>query len=269
MKDEWVDYCLMLAGAKAHAFVGGRKIIRGRKLDFETYDDSDLVMADAGYTKSKMRYLERGYLHEESRSVAMDLWKRRLGMGSYGSVGFTTYNHFIKNDPNNKSKVASVMGPCIQSVTLTLVDKKTIAVDVFYRTTELFKKFPADLVFLKDVLLEPFDLPAVSVVRCHFANITIHPMYFVTVLPHIEDPVHYLKTLAIRDPYFHGWVVKWSARYLCEEYSKSIAKYAQAQRVRRDAQERIDRREMKELRDYFRANYPGRSNDEEEDIDED
>jgi hypothetical protein len=73
---------------------------------------------------------------------------------SYGSVGFTTYNHFLKNSPTKKSKRASVMGPCIQSVVITQHNKKQYSIDCFYRTTELLKKFPADLVFIRDVLSE-------------------------------------------------------------------------------------------------------------------
>lgn len=264
----WVGHCLDLSLTPSDLFSGCRKIHRSITLEFPRLDDT-LQMVDAGYASHKMRHLEKGYLHEESISVAVELWKRRLGQAKYGSVGFTTYNHFIKNDPTKKSKRASVMGPCIQSVTITYFDKKRPPeVDVFYRTTELFKKFPADLVFLRDRLLPPFELDKPRVI-CHFANVTIHPMYFITILPHIEnDWEDELEAIKKRDRYFFDWLIKWSARYIVPENHRGIAKFAQALRVAKDAKERIRPRYMKELQDYFRANHPGYKNDYQENDDE-
>jgi hypothetical protein len=274
MKKDWVRHCLALSRREADFYSGARKILRVRTLRFGGYDDEPrLTMEDAGYTSNKMRYLERGYLHEESRATAVQLWERRKAQAKYGSVGFTTYNHFIKNDPTKKSKRASVMGPCIQSVTLTWVDKRTVAVDCFYRTTELFKKFPADLVFLKDVLLKPFDFGDMRIgeVNCHFANITIHPMYFVTVAPHIPkgDFIEELDRIREADKYFFDWVVKWTARYVCPEYMRGIQKFAQAMRVHKFANEAFTGKRMKEFQDYLRANHPGYRNDYEDPDEED
>lgn len=267
MITEWIDTCLTMAESKATFYSGARKILRGRR--FRLTDlDHDLTLADAGYTKSKLTLLKKLYLHEESRNVALQLWDRRLGQGKYGSVGFTTYNHLIKNDPNKKSKRASVMGPCIQSVCLTLTDKGQTEIDVFYRTTELFKKFPADLVLLRDVLLNEFSLPDLGAITFHMANITIHPMYAVTIFPHLAEPVAALDYLKACDEYFYNWVVKWSARYLCDEYHRGIAKFAQAMRVYKDARERIPEAVQRELRKYLKANHPGHRNDYVEDEEE-
>src|SRR5262249_16347231 len=150
-------------------------------------------LADSGYTTSKLRMLEKHYLHEESIAVAQELWDRRQGQRKYGSVSFTCFAHFVKGGSVDakRSKRASVFGPCIQSVSLTYLNDHTTAVDVFYRTTEFFKKFPADLVFIRDVLLPKFNFEKapISKVTFHFANVTMHPMYFVTILPMIEDPI--------------------------------------------------------------------------------
>lgn len=269
MKREWIDYCLRLSRKSSKMYSGCRKIHRGMMLTFEEFDDT-LTLTDCGFTKAKMRYLERMYLHEESRAVAVALWDRRREQAKYGSVGFTCYNHFIKNDPNKKSKRASVMGPCIQSVTLTWLDKKRVSVDCFYRTTELLKKFPADLVFLRE-LLEPFNLDGMRIVEvnCHFANITIHPMYFVTIIPHLEDPIKVLESIKKADKYFFDWVVKWTARYVCDEYHGGIAKFAQALRVRKDALSRIESDDLKRLQRYLRDNHPGYRGDYNEGEDDD
>ena len=277
LRDEWVEHCLRLSRTKADFYSGCRKIIRDRKLTFEALTP-ELVMADAGFTKAKMSYLKRAYLHEESREVAVDLWNRRKEQGKYGSIGFTCYNHLIKGHAQNaywnrvnerihphQAKVsrASVMGPCIQSVVITLLNKKQAAITLFYRTTELFKKFPADLVFVRDVLLEPFDFTGIEIteVTCHFANITCHPMYFVTLVPLIEDPVAELIKIGDADPYFRDWIVKWTARYTMDEYHRGIAKFAQAMRVRMDALNRIDKKKLKRLNQYMGDTHPGHRND--------
>jgi len=263
LKQEWVDYCLGFAAEPADFYSGCRKILREKRMLFQQLDPS-LQLADAGFTNHKMRYLMRAYMHEESLRVAVDLWARRRVQDKYGSVGVTCYNHFIKGGDSiadveaKKSKRASVMGPCIQSVVITYLNKRTYAVDMFYRTTELLKKFPADLVFARDVLLPPFDFTGMTCesINCHFANVTIHPMYFATVLPLIPDPVRALELLRERDKYFHDWVVKWTARYVCDEFHRGIAKFAQALRVHMDARKRIHPDALEAVQAYIRANHP-------------
>lgn len=259
MLDEWVEHAIDLSKQPADFYSGCRKILQSRTIKFYDWDDT-LQMVDAGYTKSKMTMLTRNYFHEESHQVAMDLWKLRRSKAKYGSVGFTCYAHFIKGGSIDakRSKRASVFGPCIQSVTITWLSKTEYSVDIFYRTTEWLKKFPADLVFLRDVLLKPFDFEGMKLkeLTCHFANVTVHPMYYVTILPHLANPVKTLESIRKADEYFWLWVIKWSARYLCEEHHRGIAKFAQALRVHKDANERIPKKLLRELAQYIRDNYP-------------
>lgn len=275
MKSEWVAEILRLSKREADFYSGCRKIIRGIAIRFDNlWDAGDpLVLEDAGYTSSKMAHLKRLYLHEESLEMAIKLWELRRSKSSYGSVSFTCYNHLLKNDPHKKSKRASVMGPCIQAVTITQVKGNgkngrggQYYIDCFYRTTEILKKFPADLVFIRDVLLEGFDFSGMEFLgmTCHFANVTVHPQYFVTAIPHMEDPIKELERIKRRDRYFYDWVIKWTARYLCEEHYRGIAKFAQALRVKLDADKRIKGRRRRELVDYLRSNHPGHRNTYEE-----
>jgi hypothetical protein len=263
LKEDWVHYCMIMSRMPAEFYSGARKIIRTRSLTFDTLDDS-LTLADAGYTKSKMTMLTKNYLHEESQAIAVELWERRLVQAKYGSVSFTTFNHFVKGKGTVEeiaakgSKRASVFGPCMQSVIITWVNKRTISIDVMYRTTELFKKFPADLVFIRDVLLKPFNFNGMDVsLTCHFANITIHPMYAVTVFPHLSDPIAALDRLRIKDKFFYNWVVRWSSRYLLDEHNHGIQKFAQAIRVHKDVNERLDVGTLKLVQSYLRINHPG------------
>lgn len=271
MKSEWARHVLRLSKRGADFYSGCRKIITGKQLFFaDLWDDDDpLTLEDAGYTKAKMSHLRRLYLHEESKAMAIKLWDERRKKTSYGSVGFTCYNHLLKNDPTKKSKRASVMGPCLQSMVITQIKggkNAKYSIDVFYRTTEILKKFPADLVFIRDVLLEGFNFEDMEFdgLTCHFANITVHPQYFVTIIPQLEDPIEELEKIKKQDRYFFDWIIKWSARYLCEEHYRGIAKFAQALRVKVDADKRIKGRRRRELVEYLRANHPGHRNDYED-----
>lgn len=272
MKAEWLKHVLRLSAREADMYSGCRKIHFGVQLHFnDLWEHEDpLLLEDAGYTKAKLAHLVRGYLHEESIEKAVMLWNLRRSKTSYGSVGFTTYNHFLKNDAVKKSKRASVMGPCIQSVVITQLKGNgtkgtggSYRIDAFYRTTELLKKFPADLVFIRDVLLKDFQFTGMKFdgMTCHFANVTVHPQYFVTAIPHLENPIDELEKLKKKDPYFWEWVVKWTARYLCDEHYRGIAKFAQAQRVKDHADAAIKGKPRKKLTKYLRDNHPGHRND--------
>lgn len=271
MREEWIALCRKLSSVEADFYSGARKILRQRKVTFKNILE-DLVLADAGYTNSKMTMLRKNYLHDESREVAVQLWEKRLSQRKYGSVSFTCFAHFVKGGSVDakRSKRASVFGPCIQSVVLTYTDDHHCEADVFYRTTEVFKKFPADLVFLRDVLLEPFDFSKCPLrsITIHFANVTVHPMYFVTVIPHLSDPIAELEWIKDRDPYFYDWVIKWTARYLVPKYHRGIQKFAQAMRVHKDAHERISLKAMKELIPYLEKNHPGYRNEYDGDSDD-
>lgn len=265
MKDEWVFRSLALARKEATFYSGCRKILTNQHFTF-TDIKPDLVMPDAGFTKSKMSMLVRNYLNQASLDAAVELWQARVKKNKYGSVGVSTYNHYKKGNIDGASPRGSVMGPCIQSMVLTFVKKNEVVADLFYRTTELFKKAAADFVFIRDVLLPPFDVTPARI-NFHFANVTLHPMYWVTLVPHLDNPVRELDLLRKADPFFYSWVIKWTARYLCPEHSRGIQKFAQALRVQKDASERIRSDVRKKLIKYLRDNHPGHRgnyNDEEE-----
>ena len=246
---------------KADLFSGARKILETRKLVFhDLWDEEDpLTLEDCGYTRNKLGLLIKGYLHQESKDAALKLWEERRKKPSYGSVGLTTYNHFLKNDIVKKSKRASVMGPCIQALVITQLSKKAYKIDVFYRTTELLKKFPADLVFIRDILLDGFDFTGMEFMgmTCHFANVTVHPQYWSTAIPHMEDPIAELKKIKKKDRHFHDWIVKWTARYLVAEHFRGIEKFAQAMKVKETADKMIKGKKRKALVEYLTENHPG------------
>ena len=261
MKNQWIEACLDFSAAEGDFYSGCRKIFRNRSVKFRALKN-DLQLVDAGYAKQKLTMLIKNYVHVESRDVAIELWNKRLGQRKYGSVSFTCFSHFVKGGSIDakRSKRASIFGPCIQSVSLTYLEREhKCAVDIFYRTTELFKKFPADLVFIRDVLLADFnfrDCP-IKEINFHFANITCHPMYFVTIIPLLDDPISELEEIKLVDKYFWTWCIKWTARYLLPEHHRGIAKFSQAMRVHADANNRIKEPIKSKLVSYLRKNHPG------------
>ena len=170
-------------------------------------------------------------------------------MARYGSVGFHTYNHFVKRAGRD-----SEQGPCLQSVVITWLNKSQAAIDVWYRSTEWFKKFPADVVFIRDVLLEPFDLSGMEfTVTFYFANITVHPGYWAVILQHLPDPIGVMERIRQRDPQFHRVMFNWTRNYLCPEHSAAIARHAQSRRVQKHVLEVIRGPSLRALQDYLRA----------------
>jgi hypothetical protein len=259
LKDELIYQCLRLSRQEADQWSrSSRKVLRGRKITFRCWDDS-LQLEDLGFTPKKLKDLQRNYLQPQSRAVAVELWDRQRQNAKYGSVAFTTFNHFVKGGDSveevekTRSRIASVQGPCIQSVVITWLAKDEVAVDVFYRSTELFKKFGADVIFIRDVLLTPFDFSGMEiVVTCHFANMTLHPGYWVTILAHVEDPVACMEEVRRKDPSFHRQLVKHTAEYLCPECGSSIANHAQSQRVKEHALKTIRGSRLRSLQEYLR-----------------
>ena len=254
MKNEWLDKCIELSRTPADLYIADRKILRRRSITFND-TDCDITLASIGYGNNKMALLRKNYLNTESRDTALMLWDARRMMGKYGSVSFTTFNHYVKGAGTSNGEIVgdrgigSMFGPCIQSVAITYLTKRTAAVDIFYRTTEFFRKFPADLVFLREVLLDGFELTDFNI-TFHFANITMHPMYFVSPITMLKDPVDSLEYIREVDPYFHGKLVKWTARYLLGAKLESIIKFAQAMRQRKHFLELAT--DTDELKEYLR-----------------
>jgi hypothetical protein len=240
MKKEWVDRGIRLSCLDADFYASDRKILRQRRITF-TDTTSDLSLTDGGYLNgTKMTLLKKNYFNSASHNAALELWHDRRDMAKYGSVSFSTYNHLIKGSrvvngeiPEDRG-IGSVFGPCIQSVCITWIDPEISSVDVFWRTTEWFRKFPADLILITDHFLPPFELKEFDI-TCHFANITLNPMFFISLIPSLPDPVASLDLIKSKDPYFHRRVV-WC---LNRSLSPIPSRYGPEERIRRSTRKRM------------------------------
>ena len=213
-------------------------------------------MTDAGYAPAKMKQLERNYLHQESVDAAASLWEEYCQKPKYRSVAISCFNTLIKD---HKGPRGSKMGSCLLAVTITMLNRRQATVNLHYRTTEFFKKFPADVVFLHERILPAFNLQEFEMlgITMSFDNVTIHPQYFTTIIPHLEDPIGELEKIREVDAYFHGWLVKWISRMLIESQSRGIAKFAQGLRVKMDAEKRISLSVKRRLIPYLKKHHPG------------
>jgi hypothetical protein len=256
MLQRYLDLCHEFANTPGEFYAGSRKILRDRKVIFEADDiKPDLELKHAGYTKSKMTALVRDYVHVESRDFALKLWEKRLEQGSYGSVGFSCYNHLIKAS-SGVNRRASTHGPCIQAVSITLIKDRRAVVDIFYRTTELFKKYPADLVFVRDVLLPGFDMD-LEMITFHLANVSVHPMFYVTIVPELKDPIKHLKSIKRHDAKYHRLVVANLTRYLVPGHSRGHEMWSQFKRTKEAALKRMDQKILVALQAYLLAHFDG------------
>ena len=237
LKAQWLQQCLHLAGRPSSLWPHERKILRNQRMTFVL--DNNLSLDDIGYTDLKAGALERLYLHQESREAALVQWRQRK-KGKFTSVGFHTFNHLTK-----RSGIVGMQGPCMIGVAVTDTGRE-VSANVAYRSTECCKKLPADLIFLRDVLLSPFGVTTVTI---NFANVTAHPLYFPILFPLLEDPVGELRALQLRYPRFWRVVVREGRDLLCG--GARNANFMQAQRVTRHVLAHTDRATLKELRAYL------------------
>lgn len=256
MRKQWVELCRGAAARLPTYYAGSKKIHRNYSW---TLDDpmGPLTHEELGFTKVKMTVLSNNYVHAESRDSAIKQWNSRdRERRAHNSVGFHCYNHIIKShsaialDGESTNKNTSVMGPCLQSIVISQTVTGTAEVNAYYRTTELFKKFPADLILIRDYLLNGFDFSQVPLgsITFHAANVTISPTYILVPLGVASDPVAFLETVKRGDPRFHGYCCKWVVKLLCSPEQK----FNQARRTQRAAKKLLPDDKQRLLIDYSR-----------------
>lgn len=268
MLQEWLDICIKMSTKKPDFYAGHRKILSNQHFTFTDIKD-DLNVEHCGYTQRKISLLKKLYYHEESIEMAKILWDKCNTKRKYASSSFHCYNHLLKGQLEGGSKRASKMGPCIQAVSLSWCKKPReepyTTVDCFYRTTELYKKFPADLIFLRDYLLPEFDfsIAPLKKINFHFANVTVHPMYAAVPLtvPKSREAIRMMEDIKMKDRDFYDRIVKLTARYICDEYHRGIEKHAQTMMVKKHADKKWKGKARKRIANYLRENHPGYRSD--------
>lgn len=264
MLKEWLEFTESLLKSKDFFHIGGKRI--GRNITFsmplKAIKSNDFNLDMIGFQKKKITMLTQYYFNKESVEMAKMQLKYRVEKDSYGSTGVTTYNHYSK-------KERPMHGPCIQSVVFTYLPGGRIDVDVFYRTTEAFKKFAADLLWLRDVMLPHFPIGEKGSVRFHFANTTYHPMYWCVSAPYLDDAVASLEKIRKIDIKTWKGVIRWTQRFV--EQPDSLLKFKQGYRVSKHLHRLMKPAAMKALAKYVSVSYKSLKsdvelNDDDEDV---
>lgn len=216
---------------------GSRKIICNRQWKIGKLDDS-LCLKDLGYKNetTKLKQLRFYYWNEESMDRGVSEYRRLVKKGKYGSIGITTHGNYKEN--------FTQQGFCIQSIVFTyLIDRSVI--DIFYRTTEIIKKFGADLVYLRRSVLsefrEHFEEAPLSHIRFHFTNLSVHPMFYVLLIPHDPDWRDSLERIKIKDQTLWRNIIRWTNRYLAPT---GLEKYKQGLRTSKALVRMMDERDL-------------------------
>lgn len=254
MRRDWLKLCRRAACSPADYWSGGKKILRRQTFSFPD-PTGPIDISDAGYTKTKMSLLRKAYVVEESRAAAIDQWNNRKNYKekSHWSVSFHCHNHTVKSH-HSEAGIGSKMGPCLQAVSITHTVEGVAEVDVFYRTTELFKKFPADLVLLRDHLLVDFDFDRTPLGDIHFhvVNMTVSPTYLPTPLSLIDDPVDFMDEVLESDPDFHRIACRWMIQLIAGPESS----FNQARRVQKAVKELMPQDSQEALVAHVNKCYP-------------
>lgn len=250
MLDFWLNFTKAQLKTKEYFHVSGKRISRNVLLEvpYARLFKNEISLDMLGFSKRKIIMLTEYYLNTESVRVAKYQLENRIEKGTYGSVGVSTYNHFAK-------KERPMHGPCIQSVVFTHVVGGKISVDVFYRTTEIFKKFAADLIWLSTIFFPQFPMikDKRGTIRFHFANTTFHPMYWAVSAPYLEDPVEELNDVKKIDYVMWKGIIRWTYRYVTQP--ASLLKFKQAHRVSKHMKRLMEPKKFKKLEKYILSSY--------------
>jgi hypothetical protein len=145
-------------------------------------------LKDFGYERpeTKLNALKRMYFNDIEAARIRALLKKREDQ-AYSAFALST----IAGAKDSRS-----MGHCINSIALAITPKRCQAM-VMYRSTELIKKFSADLCFIPWVL-DQLEVEIESV-SFFFANCFVSGVFFPLLMRYI-DPVIFLEFLRKREP---------------------------------------------------------------------
>jgi hypothetical protein len=171
--------------APAYHYNGLRKIVQG--LDWEVDRIPTVTYEQIGYSKNKLRQLERNYIDAEEFARVAAILRKRRGQ-SFTSVALSM---------RGAKKDSRSMGWCWLSTVITRTGKDE-NVEIHYRSTELILKFGGDLCFLPSVFerlgIEP------TKVRFRFANAFFSGVFLPTLLATHDDPIQFLWVMRQTDP---------------------------------------------------------------------
>jgi hypothetical protein len=242
MLDDWIQHCLDLDLQRPDFTLSNRRVFSGRMLEFSF--PCDVTLKDAGYTQRKIQNLYKSYYAEEWHRGAIELWNARGEKP--GSASFSTFKESTKAHAGS-SRISSRIAPCLLGVTVNR-EPHRYTVDAYYRSTEFHRKFPADLIFLAE-LVEPFKLPPETTLRCFFSNIVVNSLYAPQILTYLTNPVAHLRKVKQADPAFHKNLLRVMRYVLVDD--TGMRNFAQGLRAIEFTRESLTPKQKRELTRYL------------------
>lgn len=249
LKERWLELCLDLSQDPAYMVVGTRKILRnviwtisGKDWHTGDFDVEKLV----GYRswKTKKAQLSKYYLNEAEFERASKKYAHiRDNLGRYDSVnmilrngekfGWTAQDHcmaamIVSYWPKTKGKPAGS------------------EIDVYYRTTEVAKKFAADLAFFREVIFPRFE--PISKIRFVFSTCNMSVAFTPALFLTIDEPVPFLENIRREDHRHWRRICSYLWRYLCV---KEDMKFRQHDRIKVKLQNVMARNKQDDLKQYL------------------
>ena len=212
LKDAWIDLIYATAFAPTSSIqFAGVKYLRDFNFTMPGYvfhhnsENIDL-QKDIFYTgpDHKVQALKRIYYDQTSIDKANELLNSRTSK-EFTSVTVAT--------TTGKKNTKGTQGHCIIGIVVSQNNTTTfkrnsplsvppLRVSIFYRSTEVIKKFAADLHFLHSTLLPDILgplLPSLTEVTFHFANLAFSPVFFTIMLDKFHN-----HTLTKQNVYSHS-----------------------------------------------------------------
>ena len=168
-----------------YQYNGARKIVRNMLWTPGKIPEVDLTAIGYVRPNTKLKALQRMYFNPEEASRIRGLLKKREGQ-AFSALCMSMRG----GDKHGKS-----MGHCIDSISFSLGDD--VRATVMYRSTELIKKFAADLAFIPWV----FDQLEVKVdhVDFFFSNAYLSGVFFPTLFRY-HEPIEFLEKIRKEEP---------------------------------------------------------------------
>lgn len=205
-----------------------------------------ITSGDMGYAESdkKTDQLLRNYFNQEAaEAVREKLHERMKSRRAHTSVALSMHG---------KAKDSRSQGHCIQTMVFTHAVRRKeeiLEVDIFYRSTEVVKKFLADLNFLPKVIEAACPKPdEIGKVKFHFCNVFLSALFLPIFLEYEQEWTDYFDVMFDNDRRFWNTCVPAISRFF---YDKHNYTYRERVKIYELIHKRYPRPRVLEMREYF------------------
>lgn len=178
-----IEACL---AAPVFEYNGARKIVQRVLWEPRVLPTIDLELIGYARPLTKLKALQRMYYNPDEADRVRKMMKHRE------EQAFTAVAMSMRAGAKDRRS----MGWCMESMVIGLTPDRT-TVNLIYRSTEVIKKFTADLAFLPWVFNQLEIVP--DDISFYFSNAYLSGVFFPALFRFL-DPIEFLKMLRKREP---------------------------------------------------------------------